>query len=96
MSQEFTHPVRAIFRQNPCPRDGLVAHLVYFPPELDNTINPPGLVPEYWTIRLYTDNFNSFSAEDRMVIFNWVSDTLRLIRVVEPRCYVEKYEKVPR
>lgn len=81
------HPVRQIFRRNPSPRP-VVADLVHFPAGAENE--------EYWTVRLYRDDFDANTAEDKLVIFNWVSDTIRLIRMVEPNCYVEVYERVPR
>lgn len=81
------HPVRAAFKALPPPR-AVVAHLVYFKPTDDNM--------EYWTVRLYRDNFETFSAEDKLVIFNWVSDVIQNIRTVEPNCWPEVYERVPR
>lgn len=84
---EQQHPVRQIFRKNPAPRP-VVADLVHFPSGADNE--------EYWTLRLYRDNFETFSAEDKLVIFNWASDTIRLMRMVEPNSYVEVHERVPR
>lgn len=86
-SPDQQHPVRQIFRRNPSPRP-VVADLVHFASGAENE--------EYWTIRLYRDNFDSFSKEDQLVIFNWVSDVIRLIRMIEPNCYVEVYERVPR
>lgn len=82
------HPVRRVFNGNPPPRDGLVAHLVHFEETEES--------PEYWTVRMYRDNFDSFSGEDRLVIFNWVSDIIKSMRVFEPRSYVEVLERVPR
>lgn len=82
------HPVRRAFNSNPPPRDGLVAHLVHF--------EETEIAPEYWTIRLYRDNFDSFSGEDRLVIFNWASDTIKSMRVFEPRSYIEVEGRVPR
>jgi len=82
------HPVRTVFNTMPPPRNGVVAHLVHHKAE-----EP---LPEYWTIRLYEDNFNSFSGEDRVVIFNWISDMVRNMRIFEPRVYVEKFEGLPR
>lgn len=87
------NPVRAIFKSNPAPRP-VVADLCYFPAVPDNGAGEGN--PEFWTIRLYRDDFDSFSAEDRMAIFNWVSDTIKKIRVVEPNCWVEVHERVPR
>ncbi len=82
------HPLRKIFRTMPAPRDGVVAHLVNFEEQPD--------APEYWTIRLYRDNFDSFSPEDRLVIHNWVSDIIRNMRLIEPRVYLEVFERTPR
>lgn len=81
------HPVRTIFRNNPAPRP-VRADLVHFDPGAENE--------EFWTIRLYRDDFDKNNSEDKLVIFNWVSDTIRLMRMVEPNCYVEVYERVPR
>lgn len=81
------NPVRAMFKSLPPPRP-VVCDLVYFEETDDNM--------EYWTIRLYRDNFESFSAEDKLVIFNWVSDVIRNIRTIEPNCWPEVYERVPR
>lgn len=81
------HPVRMAFNRKPSPRDGLIAHLHYFKESIES--------PEFWTVRLYRDNFDSFTAEDRMVIFNWVSDIIKDMRVFEPRSYVEVYERAP-
>lgn len=82
------HPVRKIFRSIPAPRDGVVAHLVSYP-ETEET-------PEFWTVRLYRDNFESFSTESKVVIHNWVSDILRNMRMIEPRVYLEVFERMPR
>lgn len=82
------HPVRKVFRTIPMPRDGLVAHLVHFAEQED--------APEYWTLRLYRDNFESFSTESKVVIHNWVSDILRNMRMIEPRVYLEVFERMPR
>lgn len=87
------NPVRAIFMSNPAPRP-VVADLCYFPEVPDD--NEGNGNPQFWTIRLYRDNFDSFSGEDRMAIFNWVSDTIKKIRLVEPNCWVEVHERVPR
>lgn len=89
------NPVRAIFRTNPAPRP-VVADLCYFPEVPEDVNNGIEGNPQFWTIRLYRDNFETFSAEDKMVIFNWVSDIIRSIRVVEPNCFVEVYERMPR
>lgn len=83
---EHDHPVRQIFRKNPSPRP-VVADLVHFPAGAENE--------EFWTVRLYRDDFEAHNAEDKLSIFNWVSDTIRLMRMVEPNCYVEVYERVP-
>lgn len=81
------HPVRQIFRSKPAPRP-VVCDLVHFEAEEQH--------PEYWTLRLYRDDFDSFPVEDRLVIHNWVSDTIKAIRLIEPNCWVEVYERVPR
>jgi len=53
--------------------------------------------PEYWGVMLYRDNFETFSGEDKLVIFNWVSDVVRTIRnVTGANCYAEVDERVPR
>lgn len=87
--------VRAIFRSKPSPRMGVVAHLVFHPPQIDNSV-PPEITPSFWTVRLYRDNFDSFSVEDRIVIHNWVSDIISSVREIEPRCYMEVDERVPK
>lgn len=81
------HPVEAVFKTIPAPRP-VVADLVQFDAQGDQ--------PEYWTIRLYRDDFDNNSGEDRMAIFNWVSELLRTIRIIEPNCWVEVYERAPR
>jgi hypothetical protein len=81
------HPIRKMFRTRPAPRP-VVADLVHFPAGAENE--------EFWTIRLYRDDFDNNSAEDRLVIFNWVSDTIKAMRIIEPNVYVEVYERVPR
>lgn len=86
------HPVRKVFKSNPPPRP-VAADLVYFP---RGTGGDPD-TPEFWSIRLYRDNFDRFSKEDQHVIFNWVSDTIRHMRIVDPNCFVEVFEsEVPR
>lgn len=89
------NPVRAIFRSSPAPRP-VVADLCYFPEVKEDINNGIEGNPQFWTIRLYRDDFDSFSGEDRMAIFNWVSDTIKSIRAVEPNCWVEVHERVPR
>lgn len=86
------HPVRLAFKRKASPRENLVAHLIHHPEREEEG----QLLPEFWTVRLYRDNFDSFSAEDRLVIFNWVSDIIKDMRVFEPRSYVEVHERVPR
>lgn len=89
----FIHPIQAIFRsKQPAPRP-VVTHLVHFP-EIEE--EPGQFRPEFWTVRLYRDNFDAFSKEDQLVIFNWVSDIIKSMRAVEPRSYVEVHERVPR
>jgi hypothetical protein len=51
--------------------------------------------PEWWTIRLYNDDFQSFSAEDRVVIFNWASDIIKTMRESGILVWPEKFEKAP-
>lgn len=87
--------VRTVFSSKPCPRAGVVCHLKYYPPQIDTSSAYHDMQPAYWGVILYRDNFDSFSGEDRVVIFNWASDIVSSIRVVEPRCYVEMEEKVP-
>lgn len=81
------HPVRKIFRSMPAPRP-VVCDLVHF--------RQVGETPEFWTIRLYRDDFDRNTAEDKLVIFNWVSEMVKTVRMIEPNCYVEVYERVPR
>jgi hypothetical protein len=80
--------VRQIFKMMPAPRP-VVADLVHFEEVPDES-------PEYWTIRLYRDNFDKFPAEDRLVISNWVSDVIRNIRLIQPLVYLEVHERMPR
>lgn len=91
------HPMRKVFNSHPMPELGkdiygepreLACHLVHFEEQEDS--------PEYWTVRLYRDNFNFFTGEDRLRIFNWVSDIIKSMRVIEPRSYVEVHERMPR
>jgi len=81
------HPVRQIFKALPAPRP-IVADLVHFE-EVNET-------PEFWTLRVYRDSFESFNAEDKLVIHNWISDVIKNIRLVEPNCWLEVYENTPR
>lgn len=82
------HPVRALFRSKPAPRP-VVADLVEFPPGSQGE-------PPYWTVRLYRDDFDNNTDQDKLVIFNWVSDVIQTIRQIEPNCYVEVHERAPR
>jgi arabinogalactan endo-1,4-beta-galactosidase len=50
---------------------------------------------EWWTIQLSSKNFNSFSGEDRVVIFNWISDIIRTMRLAGIKVWPEKFEKAP-
>lgn len=88
MIWEEIHPVQALFRSKPAPRP-VVAHLVYHDP------GPQG-EPEYWTVRLYRDDFDDNSAEDKLALFNWASDVIKTMRTVEPHSYVEVLERAPR
>jgi hypothetical protein len=85
--------VRAVFKSMPAPRP-VVADLVHFPEVPDN--NAGGGNPEFWTVRLYRDNFDSFSAEDRLVISNWINELIRNIRTFQPLFYLEVHERMPR
>jgi len=85
------NPVRSIFQSMPAPRP-VVADLVHFD-EIPDDGQGNGN-PEYWTIRLYRDNFDRFSAEDRLVISNWVSDVIKNIRLIQPLIYLEVYERM--
>lgn len=83
------HPVRLAFKSKPAPRP-VVADLVYHEAgQVDK------YAPEYWTLRLYRDNFDSFPTEDRWVIFNWVNDVLSEMRKFDENCTLEVYERVP-
>lgn len=86
--------VRTAFKSKPAPRP-VLCDLVYHPPELDNSSNIPDMKPDFWTVRLYRENFDSFSGEDRIVIYNWVSDIIAEIRKIHPRCYIEAHERTP-
>ncbi len=87
----MTHPIRKVFQAMPAPRP-VKAHLVYFPPGSGDSPD----TPEYWTVRLYRDDFDSNSAADRLVIFNWVSDIIAHMRKIDENVYVEVYERAPR
>lgn len=94
-NSNLDHPIRKVFKSIPAPRDGVVVHLVHF--EEEQAGDGEGLVvPEYWTVRLYRDNFDTFSKEDQFVLFNWVSDIIRTMRLIEPRTYLEVFERMPR
>jgi hypothetical protein len=81
------HPVEILFKMYPAPRP-VVCDLVYF--------EPVGEQPDYWTLRLYRDDFEDNSAEDKLVLHNWISDLIYKIREYEPHTYVEVYERVPK
>jgi hypothetical protein len=81
------HPARFIFTTTPPPRPGVKADLVYHE-------GSEG-VPEWWTLRMYEDNFRKFSGEDRLVIFNWASDIIKRIRDCNVAIWPEKFENVP-
>lgn len=87
-------PVRAVFKSNPAPRP-VVADLCWFPEVPEDVNNGVEGNPQFWTVRLYRDNFDSFSGEDRLVIFNWVSDTIKKMRIFNPNVWVEVFERVP-
>lgn len=83
----MTDPARVIFSQFKPPRRGMAVDLVRH-----NTED----YGEWWTIRLYQDNFDSFSGEDRVVIFNWVSDIIRTMRAAGIKVWPEKFDHTPR
>lgn len=87
------NPVRAVFRAMPAPRP-VVADLVHFPEVPDDGQGNGN--PEFWTLRLYRDNFDQFSAEDRLVISNWVTDVIKAMRLFQPLFYLEVHERMPR
>lgn len=82
------HPVRAVFNSFKVPRPGVTVDLVYFAPQPD--------APEFWTIRCYRDEFNALSGEDKVVVFNYISDIIKNIKAVEPNVWPEIYETAPR
>lgn len=77
------HPVRRLFKTMPKPRP-IEARLMYF-----ESINE---TPEFWTLRVYRDEFETFKPEDKLVIHNWISDVIRTIRMIEPNMFLEVYE----
>lgn len=68
--------VQALFRMRKAPA-GLIAHLVDY--------------EEYYTIRLYRENFDKLTKLDRFLTANWLEKTLEAIRVVVP-CYLEVWK----
>lgn len=79
-SQEIKQIVEA--QRKRCPSHGLIFDVVDY-----NS--------KYLTLRLYRDNFEEFSDNQRLGISMWISETMQLIRSIVP-CYLEVFESVPR
>jgi hypothetical protein len=48
----------------------------------------------YLTLRLYRDNYEEFSEDQKVALGIWISDLMVSIRAITP-CYLEVFENVP-
>lgn len=77
--------VRTIFQANPIPVPGAKVDLVYHPPLLDGT-------PDFWTIRLYRDNLQTFAGVEQQAIVTTAKEILDKCREVHPRVWPEAWK----
>jgi hypothetical protein len=79
--------IREAFRAKPAaPRKGLMIDLVNYPVTADNPV-------EFWAVRVYRNNFSTFSAESQVALHRWIEDVIKSLRLIEPNLFLEVLEE---
>jgi hypothetical protein len=78
----YTKEIKAVINSKKPPYHGLVYDMVDYN-------------GKYLTLRIYRDNFEEFSDDQKVGISLWISEVMTAVRQIVP-CYLEVFESVPR
>lgn len=78
----YTPEVKSIFHSDKPPVKGFIVDVVEF--------------DTYLTLRVYRENFESYTQQQRWSIIVWLNEKIAAIRNIGTQCYPEVYGNVPR